>query len=103
MICDSPSQFNSLFLLLFSLTKKVVFNQVPVFYFTFSIGIDKIDAGTVIYMAGNKPRAGSFSRNFTAASNTISQIPGLKHGPNGTMFLSSGILDLDSNFFSTSV
>ncbi|CAA2935072.1 elongator complex 4 isoform X1 [Olea europaea subsp. europaea] len=57
--------------------------------------IDKIDAGTVISMAGNKPRVSSFSRNFTAASNTISQIPGLKHGPNGTMLLSSGILDLD--------
>ncbi|KAL2521719.1 Elongator complex protein 4 [Forsythia ovata] len=46
-------------------------------------------------MAGNKPRGSSFSRNFSATSNTISQIPGLKHGPNGTMFLSSGIPDLD--------
>jgi len=27
-----------------------------------------------------------------------SQNPGLKHGPNGTMLISSGIPDLDSNY-----
>ncbi|KAK4411752.1 Elongator complex protein 4 [Sesamum angolense] len=36
-----------------------------------------------------------FSRNFSAASSTAPPAPGLKHGPNGTMFLSSGIPDLD--------
>ncbi|KAL6559113.1 hypothetical protein OROHE_006482 [Orobanche hederae] len=46
-------------------------------------------------MAANRPRAGSFSRNLSASSTTASQIPGLKHGPNGTMYLSSGISDLD--------
>ncbi|KAG8373454.1 hypothetical protein BUALT_Bualt11G0026000 [Buddleja alternifolia] len=46
-------------------------------------------------MAANKPRSSSFSRNFSAASNAVSNTPGLKHGPNGTMFLSSGIPDLD--------
>ncbi|KAL8550185.1 hypothetical protein ACS0TY_008858 [Phlomoides rotata] len=45
-------------------------------------------------MAANKPRS-SFSRNFSAASSVIPNIPGLKHGPNGTIFLSSGIPDLD--------
>ncbi|CAA0821034.1 Elongator complex protein 4 [Striga hermonthica] len=45
-------------------------------------------------MAATRPRAGSFSRNLSASS-TVSQIPGLKHGPNGTMFLSSGIPDFD--------
>lgn len=44
-------------------------------------------------MAMNKPRTSSFSRNVAAASS--SQVPGLKHGPNGTIFLSSGIADLD--------
>nr|GMC74266.1 elongator complex protein 4 [Ipomoea batatas] len=44
-------------------------------------------------MAANRPRTSSFSRNIAAAP--VSQIPGLKHGPNGTMFLSSGISDLD--------
>ncbi|KAH6808099.1 Paxneb protein-like protein [Perilla frutescens var. frutescens] len=46
-------------------------------------------------MAANKPRTASFSRNFTAASSSVPSIPGLKHGPNGTMLLSSGIPDLD--------
>ncbi|KAK9949341.1 hypothetical protein M0R45_004870 [Rubus argutus] len=44
-------------------------------------------------MAGAKARASSFSRNVLGASSP--QIPGLKHGPNGTMFISSGIPDLD--------
>lgn len=44
-------------------------------------------------MAANKPRASSFSRNVAVAP--TSQVPGLKHGPNGTVFLSSGIADLD--------
>ncbi|KAL7135470.1 hypothetical protein ABFS83_11G098900 [Erythranthe nasuta] len=43
-------------------------------------------------MASNKTRTASFSRNF---SSPAPQIPGLKHGPNGTTFLSSGIPDLD--------
>ncbi|XP_042037283.1 elongator complex protein 4-like isoform X1 [Salvia splendens] len=46
-------------------------------------------------MAANKPRSGSFSRNFGGASSSVPSIPGLKHGPNGTMLLSSGIPDLD--------
>ncbi|KAL0423175.1 UNVERIFIED_CONTAM: Elongator complex protein 4 [Sesamum radiatum] len=46
-------------------------------------------------MAAAKPRTTSFSRNFSAASSTAPPAPGLKHGPNGTMFLSSGIPDLD--------
>ncbi|KAM6563998.1 hypothetical protein CsatB_023996 [Cannabis sativa] len=44
-------------------------------------------------MAACKTRTSSFSRNFSAASS--SQTPGLKHGPNGTTFISSGIPDLD--------
>ncbi|GAA0170161.1 hypothetical protein LIER_24483 [Lithospermum erythrorhizon] len=44
-------------------------------------------------MASSKARTSSFSRNLSSASTP--QIPGLKHGPNGTMFLSSGIEDLD--------
>ncbi|XP_050388083.1 elongator complex protein 4-like [Argentina anserina] len=43
-------------------------------------------------MAATKTRTSSFSRNFSGASSP--QIPGLKHGPNGTMFVSSGIPDL---------
>ncbi|XP_051117387.1 elongator complex protein 4 [Andrographis paniculata] len=46
-------------------------------------------------MATPKPRTGSFSRNVSTTSNMASPIPGLKHGPNGTNFLSSGIPDLD--------
>ncbi|PRQ48424.1 putative elongator complex protein [Rosa chinensis] len=44
-------------------------------------------------MAATKTRRSSFSRSFSGASSP--QIPGLKHGPNGTMFVSSGIPDLD--------
>lgn len=44
-------------------------------------------------MAANKGRTSSFSRNFSAAP--TSSIPGLKYGPNGTIFLSSGVPDLD--------
>ncbi|XP_068315198.1 elongator complex protein 4 [Pyrus communis] len=44
-------------------------------------------------MSATKIRTSSFSRNFLAANSQ--QIPGLKHGPNGTMFISSGIPDLD--------
>ncbi|KAM5548415.1 elongator complex protein 4 [Rosa sericea] len=44
-------------------------------------------------MAATKTRTSSFSRSFSGASSP--QIPGLKHGPNGTMFVSSGIPDLD--------
>ena len=54
---------------------------------------------SVMVMAANKPRSGSFSRNFGGASSSVPSIPGLKHGPNGTMLLSSGIPDLDSNSF----
>ncbi|KAJ1415434.1 P-loop containing nucleoside triphosphate hydrolase [Sesbania bispinosa] len=43
-------------------------------------------------MAATRTRASSFSRNL---STVTSQNPGLKHGPNGTMFISSGIPDLD--------
>lgn len=43
-----------------------------------------------------KPRTSSFSRNVAAVGSP--HIPGLKYGPNGTAFLSSGIPDLDSNF-----
>ncbi|KAL3838674.1 hypothetical protein ACJIZ3_023265 [Penstemon smallii] len=43
-------------------------------------------------MAAIRPRSSSFSRSTSAASNSV---PGLKHGPNGTIFLSSGIPDLD--------
>ncbi|KAH6819466.1 Paxneb protein-like protein [Perilla frutescens var. frutescens] len=51
--------------------------------------------GSVMAMTANKPRTASFSRNTAAASSPVSSIPGLKHGPNGTMFISSGISDLD--------
>ncbi|KAL6277386.1 hypothetical protein ACE6H2_020987 [Prunus campanulata] len=44
-------------------------------------------------MSTTKIRTNCFSPNFVAANSP--QIPGLKHGPNGTMFISSGILDLD--------
>ncbi|KAG5071915.1 hypothetical protein AAZX31_03G095200 [Glycine max] len=43
-------------------------------------------------MAATRARVSSFSRNV---STVTSQNPGLKHGPNGTMFISSGIPDLD--------
>lgn len=46
-------------------------------------------------MAATKTRSSSFSRNISVASTP--QIPGLKCGPNGTIFVSSGIPDLDSN------
>nr|KAJ0193009.1 hypothetical protein LSAT_V11C800396420 [Lactuca sativa] len=48
-----------------------------------------------IFMATGKVRTSSFSKNFSAAP--TSSVPGLKYGPNGTIFLSSGIPDLDSN------
>ncbi|BFG35649.1 hypothetical protein CerSpe_219230 [Prunus speciosa] len=44
-------------------------------------------------MSATKIRTSCFSPNFVAANSP--QILGLKHGPNGTMFISSGILDLD--------
>ncbi|KAH9802284.1 elongator complex protein 4 [Citrus sinensis] len=47
-------------------------------------------------MATTKPRLSSFSRNLSAVSS--SQTPGVKCGPNGTMFVSSGIADLDRYF-----
>lgn len=49
-------------------------------------------------MEAMKTRPSSFSRNVPATSTTL--IPGVKTGPNGTAFVSSGIPDLDSNFFS---
>ncbi|KAL4592928.1 hypothetical protein LXL04_005935 [Taraxacum kok-saghyz] len=44
-------------------------------------------------MATSKIRTSSFSRNIATAP--PSSVPGLKYGPNGTIFLSSGIPDLD--------
>lgn len=44
-------------------------------------------------MAASKVRTSSFSRNVSAPP--ASTVPGLKYGPNGTIFLSSGIPDLD--------
>ncbi|KAL5735196.1 hypothetical protein ACOSP7_033057 [Xanthoceras sorbifolium] len=44
-------------------------------------------------MATAKPRLSSFSRNLAAVPTP--QTPGLKCGPNGTTFVSSGIPDLD--------
>ncbi|KAL9662515.1 hypothetical protein QQ045_027348 [Rhodiola kirilowii] len=44
-------------------------------------------------MAANKPRSGSFSRISPSAGSP--QAPGLKSGPNGTSFISTGIADLD--------
>ncbi|CAI9271634.1 unnamed protein product [Lactuca saligna] len=44
-------------------------------------------------MATSKVRTSSFSKNFSAAP--TSSVLGLKYGPNGTIFLSSGIPDLD--------
>ncbi|XP_017230366.1 elongator complex protein 4 [Daucus carota subsp. sativus] len=44
-------------------------------------------------MAATKTRTSSFSRNFSAVPS--SRTPGLKNGPNGTVFVSSGIPDLD--------
>ncbi|KAH6768864.1 ubiquitin conjugating enzyme 4 [Perilla frutescens var. frutescens] len=49
-------------------------------------------------MTANKPRAASFSKNIAAASSPVSSIPGLTHGPNGTIFISSGISDLDNSW-----
>jgi len=46
-------------------------------------------------MATTRARVSSFSRNV---STVTSQNPGVKHGPNGTMLISSGIPDLDSNY-----
>lgn len=46
-----------------------------------------------IVMATSKPRTSSFSRNLATVT---SSTPGLKYGPNGTIFISSGIPDLDS-------
>ncbi|XP_061337069.1 elongator complex protein 4-like [Gastrolobium bilobum] len=43
-------------------------------------------------MAATRTQVSSFSRNLSAET---SHNPGLKHGPNGTMFISSGIPDLD--------
>lgn len=48
-----------------------------------------------IVMATTKSRTSSFSRNLTAVPSSTN--PGLKYGPNGTIFMSSGIPDLDSN------
>ncbi|CAL9001931.1 unnamed protein product [Prunus brigantina] len=45
-------------------------------------------------MSATKIRTSCFSPNFAAANSP--QIPGLKCGSNGTMFISSGILDLDN-------
>ncbi|KAI8026323.1 Kinesin-like protein KIN-14R [Camellia lanceoleosa] len=47
----------------------------------------------VAAMAATKTRSSSFSRNVSVAP--TSQVPGLKYGPNGTIFVSSGIPDLD--------
>ncbi|KAE8686056.1 Elongator complex protein 4 [Hibiscus syriacus] len=44
-------------------------------------------------MAAAKIRTSGFSRNISTASPSLG--PGLKYGPNGTVFLSSGIPDLD--------
>ncbi|CAH9121755.1 unnamed protein product [Cuscuta epithymum] len=43
-------------------------------------------------MGANRHRTSSFSRNIAAP---VAPIPGVKHGLNGAMFLSSGICDLD--------
>ncbi|KAK6923255.1 Elongator complex protein 4 [Dillenia turbinata] len=45
-------------------------------------------------MAATKTRASSFSRN-PSLLNSSHTSPGLKHGPNGSIFVSSGIPDLD--------
>ncbi|KAJ6892864.1 elongator complex protein 4 [Populus alba x Populus x berolinensis] len=45
-------------------------------------------------MAATKTRISSFSRNISAVS--APQLPGIKCGPNGTFFVSSGIPDLDN-------
>ncbi|XP_057989721.1 elongator complex protein 4 isoform X1 [Hevea brasiliensis] len=44
-------------------------------------------------MSATKGRTSSFTRNVLSASS--SQTPGIKCGPNGTFFVSSGISDLD--------
>ncbi|ONI02566.1 hypothetical protein PRUPE_6G206700 [Prunus persica] len=49
-------------------------------------------------MSATKIRTSCFSPNFVAANSP--QFPGLMRGPNGTMFISSGILELDSNLLS---
>ncbi|KAK6154146.1 hypothetical protein DH2020_013785 [Rehmannia glutinosa] len=68
--------------------------QLFLFVFPFYCSSSE-DIHQLKYMAANRPRGGSFSRNLSASSTGVSHIPGLKHGPNGTMFLSSGIPDLD--------
>ncbi|GJX70080.1 elongator complex protein 4 isoform X1, partial [Tanacetum coccineum] len=58
--------------------------------------------GLLAYMAATtKVRTSSFSRNFSAPP--ASSVPGLKYGPNGTIFLSSGIPDLDSHLYNADV
>lgn len=47
-----------------------------------------------IVMAMSKTRTSSFSRNLATVP---SSTPGLKYGSNGTIFISSGIPDLDSS------
>ncbi|GFY82750.1 paxneb protein-like protein [Actinidia rufa] len=44
-------------------------------------------------MAASKTRSSSFSRHISVVPTP--QIPGIKYGPNGTIFVSSGIPDLD--------
>ncbi|KAK8673909.1 hypothetical protein V6N13_112218 [Hibiscus sabdariffa] len=44
-------------------------------------------------MATAKTRTSSFSRNFSTTAPSLGS--GLKCGPNGTVFVSSGIPDLD--------
>ncbi|KAL6507791.1 Elongator subunit elp4 [Orobanche gracilis] len=70
-------------------------NSVTLICFCSIVVLAEIYTKLFNYMAANRPRAGSFSRNVSASSTPASQIPGLKHGPNGTMYLSSGISDLD--------
>jgi hypothetical protein len=47
-----------------------------------------------VVMATTKSRTSSFYRNLAAVPSSTN--PGLKYGPNGTIFISSGIPDLDS-------
>lgn len=56
--------------------------------------LEKFNSVTLA-MAATKTRISSFSRNISAVS--APQLPGIKCGPNGTFFVSSGIPDLDSN------
>lgn len=69
------------------------FDSPLIIYFLF-LTVEVVE-NTAAAMAATRTRTSSFSRNTSVAASP--QAPGLKNGPSGTIFLSSGIPDLDSN------